>query len=109
MQLPAQYWDSLQHTVSMTPYDFCLYHFTHLFIASKQRTNFDLISSVGQTIMSRLLAKSKRNSYIAFSIGFVVLLSALLMTLESVLHLVSEEENDEFGGICDSHLNGHHT
>lgn len=64
---------------------------------------------LGQTIMSRLLAKSKRNSYIAFSIGFVVLLSALLMTLESVLHLVSEEENDEFGGICDSHLNGHHT
>lgn len=64
---------------------------------------------LGQTIMSRLLAKSKRNSYIAFSIGFVVLLSAMLMALESVLHLVSDEEDDEFGGICDSHLNGHHT
>lgn len=64
---------------------------------------------LGQTIMSRILAKSKRNSYIAFSIGFVVLLSAVLMTLESVLHLVSEEENDEFGGICDAHLNGHNS
>jgi len=64
---------------------------------------------IGQTIMSRLLAKSKRNSYIAFSIGFVVLLSACLMALESVLHLVSDEESEEFGGICDSHLNGHHT
>lgn len=64
---------------------------------------------IGQTVMSRILAKSKRNSYIAFSIGFVVLLSALLMTLESVLHLVSEEQNEEFGGICDSHLNGHNS
>lgn len=64
---------------------------------------------LGQTVMSRLLRKSKRNSYIAFSIGFVVLLSAGLMALESVLHLVSDEEDDEFGGICDSHLSGHHT
>jgi len=61
---------------------------------------------LGQTIMSRILAKSKRNSYIAFSIGFVVLLSAVLMALESVLHLISEEEDEVFGGICDSHLNG---
>merc|ERR1712176_666090 len=61
---------------------------------------------IGQTVMSRILAKSKRNSYIAFSIGFVVLLSAMLMTLESLLYLVSEEKNEEFGGICDSHLNG---
>jgi len=64
---------------------------------------------IGQTVMSGILAKSKRNSYIAFSIGFVVLLSAMLMTLESVLNLVSQEENDEFGGICASHLNGHST
>jgi len=62
---------------------------------------------IGQTVMSRILAKSKRSSYIAFSIGFVVLLSAMLMVLESVLHMVSDEEDDEFGGICDSHLNGH--
>ncbi|KAL9183717.1 hypothetical protein ACHAXT_004573 [Thalassiosira profunda] len=61
---------------------------------------------LGQTVMSRILKKSKRNSYIAFSIGFVVLLSAVLMALESVLHLVSSEENDEFGGICSGHLNG---
>jgi len=64
---------------------------------------------VGQTVMSHILTKSKRNSYIAFSIGFVVLLSAMLMTLESVLNLVSQEENEEFGGICASHLNGHNT
>ena len=86
----------------------CIILHIYLLPLNKERMLI-VISSVGQTIMSRLLAKSKRNSYIAFSIGFVVLLSALLMTLESVLHLVSEEENDEFGGICDSHLNGHHT
>lgn len=86
----------------------CIILHIYLLPLNKERMLI-FISSVGQTIMSRLLAKSKRNSYIAFSIGFVVLLSALLMTLESVLHLVSEEENDEFGGICDSHLNGHHT
>ncbi|KAL7545335.1 hypothetical protein ACHAWF_008690 [Thalassiosira exigua] len=68
---------------------------------------------LGQTLMSRILAKSQRNSYIAFSIGFVVLLSAMLMTMESLLRIVSrqnqDEANEEFGGICDSHLNGHHT
>mmetsp|Transcript_10742 Transcript_10742/g.23824 ORF Transcript_10742/g.23824 Transcript_10742/m.23824 type:complete len:563 (+) Transcript_10742:112-1800(+) len=64
---------------------------------------------LGQTVMSRILAKSQRNSYIAFSIGFVVLFSAILMALESVLHLVSDEGDDEIGGICDSHLNGHNS
>lgn len=64
---------------------------------------------LGQTVMSRILAKSKRNSYIAFCIGFVVLLSAVMMSLESVLHLISEEEDQMFGGICDSHLNGHNS
>eukprot|EP00581_Thalassiosira_minuscula_P016503 CAMPEP_0183718894 /NCGR_PEP_ID=MMETSP0737-20130205/12026_1 /TAXON_ID=385413 /ORGANISM="Thalassiosira miniscula, Strain CCMP1093" /LENGTH=571 /DNA_ID=CAMNT_0025948537 /DNA_START=8 /DNA_END=1723 /DNA_ORIENTATION=- len=62
---------------------------------------------VGQTVMSRILAKSKRNSYIAFSIGVVVLLSAILMALESVLHLITDDEDEEFSGICDSHLHGH--
>lgn len=61
---------------------------------------------IGQSVMSRILAKSQRNSYIAFSIGFVVLFSAILMALESVLHLVADEGDDEIGGICDSHLNG---
>lgn len=65
---------------------------------------------LGQTVMSRILAKSNRSSYIAFSIGFVVLLSAILMALESIHHLVlSEDDDDEFGGICDSNLNGHHS
>ena len=62
-------------------------------------------TAVGQTITTRLLKKSRRNSYIAFSIGFVVLLSALLMTLQSVMHLMSNKDDDEFSGICSSHLN----
>ncbi|KAL3809939.1 hypothetical protein ACHAXA_002496 [Cyclostephanos tholiformis] len=61
---------------------------------------------VGQSVMSRMLAKSRRNSYIAFSIGFVVLLSAVLMAAESILHLVSSSADDagdrSSGGICDS-------
>lgn len=61
---------------------------------------------VGQLVMTYLIAKFRRNSYIAFSIGIVVLLSAVLMTLQSVLHLMSDKEDDEFSGICDSHLNG---
>ena len=44
-----------------------------------------LSTLLGQTIMNILLGKSKRNSYIAFSIGLVVMLSAVLMTLQSVL------------------------
>ena len=64
---------------------------------------------VGQSVMSRMLSKSKRNSYIAFSIGFVVLLSAILMGVESVLHLASDGTGDRSGGICDSHLNTNHS
>ena len=43
----------------------------------------------GQSIMSLLLRKYKRNSYIAFSIGIVVALSAVLMSIESVVALVT--------------------
>ena len=57
----------------------------------------------GQSVMTRILSKSRRNSYIAFSIGFVVLLSAILMAAESVLHLASDGAADRSGGICDSH------
>ncbi len=65
---------------------------------------------VGQSVMSRMMAKSRRNSYIAFSIGFVVLLSAVLMAVESVIRLASSSEDGagdrSSGGICDSrHLN----
>lgn len=61
---------------------------------------------LGQTFMSRIIANSNRNSYIAFSIGLVVLLSAILMTLEFVLQLASGE-TEEVGGICGNHVNEH--
>merc|ERR1712187_1067446 len=48
----------------------------------------------GQVILNHLMLKAKRNSYIAFSIGIVVLLSALLMTVQS---LVSLTENSYHG------------
>ena len=62
-------------------------------------------TAFGQKVMSSMVKKTKRNSFIAFSIGVVVLLSALLMTLQSVLHLVSDRSDEEFSGICASHLN----
>ena len=44
----------------------------------------------------------ERNSYIAFVIGGVVLVSALLMTIEYVLAIIEQEPNDETGGgLCD--------
>jgi uncharacterized membrane protein YfcA len=57
----------------------------------------------GQSAMARMLSKSRRNSYIAFSIGFVVLLSAILMAAESALRLASDGAADRSGVICDSH------
>ncbi|KAL3809938.1 hypothetical protein ACHAXA_002495 [Cyclostephanos tholiformis] len=69
---------------------------------------------VGQSVMSRILAKSRRSSYVAFSIGVVVLLSAVLMAAESIIHLVSSSADGtgdrSSGGICDSrHLNVNHS
>lgn len=68
-----------------------------------------LSTLLGQTIMNYILGKSKRNSYIAFSIGFVVLLSALLMTFQSVTHLLSDHADEEMSGLCESHLSGPNT
>jgi len=63
---------------------------------------------IGQKVMNSILRKTNRSSYIAYSIGFVVLLSAILMALQSVLHLLSAEDGmNQFGGICDSHLTPH--
>eukprot|EP00956_Cyclotella_meneghiniana_P013962 scaffold20560_cov33-Cyclotella_meneghiniana.AAC.1 len=64
-----------------------------------------LSTAFGQKVMSSMVKKTKRNSFIAFSIGVVVLLSALLMTLQSVLHLMSDRSDEQFSGICASHLN----
>jgi len=43
-----------------------------------------LSTVVGQTAMAILLQRHQRNSFIAFSIGAVVGLSAVCMTIESV-------------------------
>jgi len=54
---------------------------------------------VGQVGLSYLMRKSQRNSYIAFSIGGVVLLSAFLMTIQSLLSS-AEGDHEKSGGIC---------
>jgi uncharacterized membrane protein YfcA len=65
-----------------------------------------LSTLLGQKVMNYALGKSNRNSYIAFSIGLVVLLSAVLMTLQSVVHLLSDHSDEEMSGICKTHLSG---
>ena len=54
---------------------------------------------VGQMSLSYLMKKLRRNSFIAFSIGIVVLLSAVLMTIQSLVSM-SETKQHHFGGIC---------
>ena len=53
----------------------------------------------GQIALYYLMSKYERNSYIAFSIGGVVLLSALLMTIQSLVSL-AEDGGNHPGGIC---------
>ena len=53
----------------------------------------------GQIGLSYLMKKAQRNSYIAFSIGGVVLLSAFLMSIQSLLSM-AEGEQHHAGGIC---------
>jgi len=53
----------------------------------------------GQIGLSILMRRAQRNSYIAFSIGGVVLLSSLLMTIQSLLSM-AEGEHHSSGGIC---------
>jgi len=64
-------------------------------------------SLVGQMLMGRLRqARSasgrsfERNSYIAFVIGGVVLLSALLVTIQYIFSIV-EGPRDDYGSLCD--------
>lgn len=54
---------------------------------------------VGQIGLTYLMKKAQRNSYIAFSIGGVVLLSAFLMTIQSLISMASGEKHHS-GGIC---------
>jgi len=53
----------------------------------------------GQIALYYLMSKYERNSYIAFSIGGVVLLSAILMTIQSLVSM-AEGQGNEPGGIC---------
>ena len=53
----------------------------------------------GQLGLAILMKRAQRNSFIAFSIGGVVLLSALLMTVQSLLSM-AEGEHHSSGGIC---------
>lgn len=53
----------------------------------------------GQIGLSILMKRAQRNSYIAFSIGGVVLLSSILMTIQSLLSM-AEGEHHSSGGIC---------
>jgi uncharacterized membrane protein YfcA len=47
----------------------------------------------------------ERNSFIAYGIGFVILLSALLMTLQYILLMMSYDMRDakEEGGLCEGY------
>jgi uncharacterized membrane protein YfcA len=53
----------------------------------------------GQVILTILMKRTQRNSYIAFSIGAVVFLSAILMTIQSILAMTSGEHH-KTGGLC---------
>ena len=48
-----------------------------------------LATIIGQTIMTILMKRYERHSYVAFTIGFVVGLSAIAMTIESVFAILS--------------------
>ena len=53
----------------------------------------------GQIALYYLMSKYERNSYIAFSIGGVVLLSAFLMTIQSLVSM-AEGGGKHASGIC---------
>lgn len=55
---------------------------------------------VGQVGLSYLMKKYQRNSYIVFSIGGVVLLSAFLMTIQSLLAVAEGRQKENTGGVC---------
>ena len=57
-------------------------------------------TAVGQVVLGILMKRAGgRASYIAFSIGFVVFVSALLMTVQSLLSIAAGEHHHA-GGIC---------
>lgn len=67
-----------------------------------------LATLLGQTVMSFILKRhGERHSYIAFCIGGVVLLSAICMTIESVISISQREGTPTSGrssGLCSAHV-----
>ena len=59
-----------------------------------------LATIVGQIGLTYLMEKFQRNSFIAFTIGGVVLLSAFLMTLQFIVTFSEESALEPAGGIC---------
>ena len=59
---------------------------------------------LGQTIMSLILERHQRSSYIAFCIGGVVLLSAICMTVESVIRISTGDGSGRSDSLCSAHL-----
>ena len=55
---------------------------------------------VGQIGLSYLMQKYQRNSYIAFSIGGIVLLSAFLITIQSLLSMADKGGHRPPSGLC---------
>ena len=58
-----------------------------------------LSTYAGQVGLNHIMKNSNRNSYIAFSIGGVVLLSAFMMGIEAVISL-AENKPHPSGGLC---------
>jgi uncharacterized membrane protein YfcA len=54
---------------------------------------------VGQYGLAYLMKRYQRNSYIAFSVGFVVLISAFLMTIQSIISRASAAGSHSSGSI----------
>jgi len=58
-------------------------------------------TAVGQLLMTRLVKKTGRQSYVAFSIGAVVSLSTVLMGFHGLVSLASDaSEEERAGAIC---------
>jgi hypothetical protein len=71
-----------------------------------------LASLMGQGMMQRARQTPtggpnfERNSFIAYAIGGVITVSAVLMTMQCVLHIVNNDEdesNTEEGGLCEGY------
>ena len=75
-------------TSFMTTTTFCMYKLmVSDYAIARAIWGFGTMCIVRQSFMSRILLKSKQNLYIAYSIWFVLLLSAILIVVESMLHL----------------------